>query len=612
MSLPSHLPPACAMSRIVCRVIVGVLVAAHTLPLGAQRTTEFSRQDLLIPLFQGSNPRLARAVSDEVRGRLGKLVDKDEVSLLRGYSIDAEQYRSGFNARKPLDARMLQVLARTMRADEYLRGTVDSTRDGIRATAALILTRNARLIQPLPTIVGRDVAVVGAQLTAAILEARQQLIPHRRCENAVRLGDGRTALAAARAGVALYPRGTLLRICLVVASLIGGTPANEILDETNAVLDVLPDNYWALDATAQSYDALRQRDKAARAWLRVLATDSTNLELVVRVGRALAEHDNAATAEEFVVRAADAHNEDIALQRLRFDVLFRNKRWDSALAAGLRLDTLDLAAQRDSLFHLRLATVYRSLGRPVLALETAARAVARFPGDARLYELYAQLVLDESPVVVARGLEAFPNSAPLSVMQSRQLRTAGKPADAQAALRRALDLDGALVHGFLQLAQSQVELGQPDSALLSLHWALDTGEDSTTVDQFALARGNTMFRAAGQTQRRDEFARAFRYLAFADSVRPSAQTRFLYGASALSVLQSAAADAPSRKSCTLARQAQELLPLATEKLTAGAAVAPDAVRQYLKRLDDMTPIIDKQVGALCPAVTGPALPPPIP
>jgi hypothetical protein len=110
-----------------------------------------------------------------------------------------------------------------------------------------------------------------------------------------------------------------------------------------------------------------------------------------------------------------------------------------------------------------------------------------------------------------------------------------------------------------------------------------------------------LFRSAGQSQQRDEFTRAFRYLAFADSLRPSVQTQFLYGASALSVLQGAAADAPTQKSCDLARQAQSLVPLATEKLTAGAVVAPDAVRQYLARLDTMTPAIEKQVGALCSA-----------
>jgi hypothetical protein len=142
--------------------------------------------------------------------------------------------------------------------------------------------------------------------------------------------------------------------------------------------------------------------------------------------------------------------------------------------------------------------------------------------------------------------------------------------------------------------------------------ALATGEDSATVGQFALARGNAMFRSAGQTQQRNDFARAFRYLAFADSVRPTAQTRYLYGASALSVLQSAAADAPALKSCRLAQQAQGLLPLATEKLTSGASVAPDAVRQYLKRLDDMTPIIDKQVGVLCAGATEPAPAQPVP
>ena len=70
-------------------------------------------------------------------------------------------------------------------------------------------------------------------------------------------------------------------------------------------------------------------------------------------------------------------------------------------------------------------------------------------------------------------------------------------------------------------------------------------------------------------------------------------------ASALAVSQSAATDAPKTNECELSRLAGTMLPLAREKLTSGAQVAPDASRQYLEYLDQLEPIVARQIETLC-------------
>src|SRR5207237_4401222 len=134
-----------------------------------------------------------------------------------------------------------------------------------------------------------------------------------------------------------------------------------------------------------------------------------------------------------------------------------------------------------------------------------------------------------------RGLASFPENPELHVLAAQQLKTSGNAAGALEETKRALTANPRLSHGFLQLAQLQIDVGQVDSAFASTQEASKYGEDSTTVAQFALARGNALYKAANGTQKREDYQRAMKFLALAEHIAPSAQAKFLLGASALSV-----------------------------------------------------------------------------
>src|SRR5262249_42922120 len=156
----------------------------------------------------------------------------------------------------------------------------------------------------------------------------------------------------------------------------------------------------------------------------------------------------------------------------------------------------------------------------------------------------------------------------------------GNSAGALSETKRALEVNPRLPHGYLQLAQLEIDLGQPDSALASIQLAPKYGEDSSTVAQFALARRNALYTAAAGTQKREDFQRAMRYLVLATQIKPSPEAKFLLGASALSVSQSAATEAPTAKSCDLSKLADETLTEAEVNLIGGGSVAPDAAKTY--------------------------------
>jgi tetratricopeptide (TPR) repeat protein len=399
--------------------------------------------------------------------------------------------------------------------------------------------------------------------------------------------------------VAEVPEGVIIRACLVATLVATGAGGREVLAESEKILALAPESFYGLDGAARAYDALGDKERAAATWLKLAQADSADFALSSRVVTALLRGGNAAHAKPLVLRISDERPNDLELLWLRWQVMIATQTWAEAVATGTRLLVEDKGAMVDSTFVLRLAGAHRANGDTVKAVAMAADGVVRFPKDARMYLLYTDLVQADSRFAVERGLQRFPEVAELHLLRAQELRRAGRQADAVAPLQRAMALDPTLGQGYLALAQTQVDLGMLDSAFLSTRKALDAGEDSATIARFALARGNAIFRAANGTKQRSDYQLALRFLALADSLQGTAQSRFLLGATALSISQSAATDAPGTKDCGLSRLAHDMLPLAREKITAGAQVAVDAARQYLDYLDQLEPVVAQQVATLC-------------
>jgi tetratricopeptide (TPR) repeat protein len=577
----------------------GALLAVVLLPPPVRAQDGFTRQVLFISPFESADRKLGGGIADALRGRVQKLFNRRELGVVGTREMEELLEQSGIRGVEAQNPVHVRALSKRMRADELVFGDIDRRGNRIHATARLVLARDERLVQPLVPVDAPTVDSAAAALAAQLGVLRRQLAPQRRCENAMREGQTARAIAYAQEGSKVSPRAVLVRTCLLTASLANGAPAADLVREARQILDVEPGSFWGLDVAARAYDVLQEKERASEMWLRLIETDTTNLELARRALRAMLEGGNAARAQARVASLSDSHPEDLELLRLRWQVLYTVHAWKEATAVGERMLVVDSMTQGDSTFALRLASAYQANGDPIRAVAAAADGVTRFPGDARLYLLYTEVLQADARDVIGRGLDRFPKAAELYFLRAQDLRRTGHVAESVEPLRRAIELDPRLGQGYLALAQSQIDIGLPDSALVSLQRALTMGEDSAGVAQFALARGNALYRAANGSKQRTDYLSALHFLALADSIRGSPQSRFLLGAAALSVSQSAATDAPKTNECGLSRLASELLPLAREKLTAGAEVAPDATRQYLAYLDQLEPVVSQQIGRLC-------------
>lgn len=611
--MPLTTRPTARRWVIILSCLAGPATAAHA---QKKQPLEFTQQGLLVSNFEihtgtPTKPkdvfRYGRRVGDEIRDRLQDVVNKRETKVISGYDIRESYFNAGFPVDTFLALREIKQLGTYFRTDEIVFGSATRlANDAIRIEASLHLWRDPRMRQPYPILTGK-LEQVARQLASEIHRSRVQLVHQRRCENSLRDGHGQQAINHARAGIRAYPRGVLSRTCLIWALGATGAQQSEILEEAQALLAVDPVAPHALVAAATAFDSLKRRDDAAGMWLRLAATDSNNLELTERVVFAMAEGGNSRKAEPLIVRMSERHPDNLRLVRQLWRVSNDNRNWERVISSGERLLKDDPGASADSTFFLKLATAYRANQQPFKSVEIISRGVTAFPKDPKLYAFYTQFIKEESDSVLPRGLALFPNSAPLLALNAKELRTKGRVEESLDASKRAIELDSTLAQGRLMIAQAEMELGRPDSALVTAHKAVGAGENVNDVAMFVLSKGNALFRAANGTKARADFLLAMRFLAYADTLKPTPQSKFLLGAAALSVAQNALTEAPNLKvkeeACVLAQLGSQTLPIARAGLEGGVEVSPEATKQYLEYLDTIAPFAEKQIAVFCAAGT---------
>lgn len=582
-------------------VLAVVLFAGRAGPGGAQQ--RFTTQILMVPAFRGADRGLASKASDVIRSRVAGAFPRNELKVISGGDMDDWLRLSGFEENAVLNEGELREMAKKFRADERITGVAVRTARGVRVDAALTLIRDVHLTQPF-VAEAPSVELAAEAVARDVVAARHQLVPLRECENFVRAGRFADAAQAAATGIAAYPRAVPARICLLNALARLDARPDSIIAVARAALSADSANAAALGALAQALDV--KNDTTARdVWVRLLATDSSNADLIERVVNALARDNAPKRAAPIIDRATHTYPDNLALLKLRWLVHLAENDWPGAIEVGEQLLARDPASQANPEFYLRLASAYRADSQPARALGVAATGTAKFPHEAGLYVLYLQLLQAENAVALTRGLAAFPDNAELHVLAAQSSRTTGKLADAVSETKRALTINPTLPHGYLRLAQLEIDAGQPDSALTAIDQASAHGEPAATVADFALARGNALYKAATASQQRDDYLRAMRFLALAERMSPKPESKFLLGASALSVSQSAATEAATTKNCELSRLAESNLTDAEINLVSGGSVAPDAAKQYLDYVSKLRPYVADQIKTFC----GPAGPP---
>jgi tetratricopeptide (TPR) repeat protein len=153
--------------------------------------------------------------------------------------------------------------------------------------------------------------------------------------------------------------------------------------------------------------------------------------------------------------------------------------------------------------------------------------------------------------------------------------------------------------GYFLQATIQGALNQYDDVVNTLNQAKANGADPSALSQIALQQGSNAYKAGQGSKDRADFQRAIKFLQLSDQLQTSADAKFLLGASAFSLGQSATIDANEKRSCDLARTARDAFTLAQINLPAGGQKYPNEAAQLLTAIPQFTPAVDNEIKRFC-------------
>lgn len=573
------------------------MVAATVLILGvapvataqATRTPNPNAPRLVVGTLRSSDKKLSVQASEELRSRFNADIPFRMLTVISSADYKTVVEQSGYPYDEALSSGDLGSLAKLLRTDEYIEGTVEKTATGFIINASLTLTRDAGLTQPLPPAEGDRLARVASALSKSLQDARKQIDHEKKCNMLGRDNKPAEAIAAARAGVAAYPQATLARLCELNVRAGFKQPPDSIIAVSLEVLKHDPKSKVALAYAAQAYKDKGDQDQSTEMLVRLLATDPTNTRLVDEVVNALAASGKSEMAKPIIAQAIKDNPGDVRLMKLGFLIYLASKDVAAGTALGEEMVKIDTS--------LADTTYYTKM-------------VAAFDGDS---------AFQKAADIAAQGAAKFPtNTTILSMLGQEQLKTSQQQA-AIATFRKILSIDPKAPSIRMLIARTFDEMKQPDSTLNALREAKAAGEDGQAVGGYALTIGNRLFRLGGDAFNKsqstktsedyreaiDANLRVMPWVMFADSTLTQAESKntagFLKAVSAFYVSAAALTDAPKTKSCELARLGQEYIAIAQENMVRGGRVSPQTVAQLMPILPQLMTSGESMVKAYCVA-----------
>jgi tetratricopeptide (TPR) repeat protein len=562
-------------SRAVAGLLVGLMAAGGSAfgTLGAQQTLrrgETAGPRFMVPIFRSTEPNLGVQTAEAIRDKMSSDIPLKNLWVIPKSDIVNTLEASGYSVRDALNANDTKALATLLRAEEYVEGTVTKTPAGYRIDANIQLVRGDGMVQPLPSVEAPKLDKAADKLADAIEDARKQVEPAQKCMLMQRQQKYGEALKAAQEAIKDYPKSTMARVCVLEIYNSQKLGADSIIKEAEEVLAIHPNNRRALALAADAYNEKHLDDKYIQALTTLLAADPTNIRLQQTVVNALGAAKKPELAKPIIDEAVKQNPGDPSLIRLQYQVYLALKDYKGAAAVGEEMIKTDTAAA-DTSFFARLSGAYLLAGDTTKAAEAVARGVAKFPKNSGLVLTLAQLQ-----------------------------RQRGQLQQSIETLKKALAIDPKTDGAWLQIARTQMDMNAPtDSIIYSLNQAKAAGDSASAVGTYALAVGQTLYKKGVASKQVADYQEAIRVLAFADSLAPRPEAKFLMGATNLSMGNALLQQASQEKSCDLAKQAQAALTDAQIQLPEGGKFNPQAAQQALGQLATLAEYPPKMIKAYC-------------
>ena len=562
-------------ARWIATLVAGVAVGGALSTVAEAQTTQRgqARADtprLVVVNFRAQDKQNGVAAANAVRDRLMREYNLRDLWVIDKKNIDQFLEQSGYATDEPLSTVDAQQLARQMRADEFVEGTVTPSAGKYRVDGRVILTLNTDLVQPLPSVTVDKPGDAGTALAKAVKDARPALNDAQECYDLARQQKYAEAQAAAQKAIGAYPTSTIARICQLGIMDAQNATHEQKLAVAQEILNVDPRSKPALRTAYAAQEALGQTEAAQNTLLRLVAVDPGNAAMVNAVVNSLAASRNFDVADSVITEALEDNPGESQLMRTAFLVYLGAERYKKAIGVGEELVQIDTAAA-DTTFFVRLASAYSSDSQPQKAAETISRAMAKYP-----------------------------NNSGLLIAAADMYRQAGQLQQAIETLNRALASNPQTPRANLSLAQIYAEMNQPDSVVMALRRSAQAGDSVALVGGYAATLGNRAYQAANQSKARGDYELAVKYLTLADSLQPTNMpVKFVLGFSAFQAGYAAVQEAQKAPSCELYQLAQGMFAITNRTVPQAGSVNAEAAAQIMTNTQQMVPYVEQQIARTC-------------
>ena len=545
---------------------------------------------LLVAVFASPDRLTGVQTADAIRTRISTSVPVRTLYVIPRNDIVAYLESSGYKPDSSLGTADLKELARLLRADEILYGTVSRGASGVRLEPRLLLASDTRYAQPLPTVDASNPNDAARNIERAVLDARKQLADNRACMNAIRDKLHAKAIASAQAGIVKYPNATIARLCLANAFQDMKAPPDSALRVLNEVIRIDPKNSMALGFAFVAYQQKGDQENAIRSLVKMLELEPGNPMLQGQVVNELAKLGKPTVALPIL---------DTLLMQNPGDPTLMRQKWLLTLAAAASADT---GAPR---------TAY--IEQAVAAGEGMVRADTTL-GDSTYYSRMIAAA-STTPSLAAKGAELaaratqkFPRIAEFWALKATAERKAGQLQAADASVRQAITIDPKYPNANLILAQVNLDMNRPDTAVAVARRAVAGGEDAKQWAGVLVAAANAAWKVADASKAVEDYRKVLSLAQESDRMSQTPTAKFFRGIASfyigLDALQSASAESKAKrpsnpKLCAYGKTAQEMFLETMTNMPAGGAVDKNVAGQVLQVVQQQTATVDQIIKQTC-------------
>ena len=545
----------------------------------AQARTQMPGPDtkrVLVTAFRGDVEGGVKA-ADEIRNRVASEFSIRQLMPTSKKDIEATLQQSGYRPDSALSPNDIKELAKLVRADEVIDGTVMKTATGYRVDARLFLPRDASLSQPLISIESANLGDVAKQVVSEYDRARKQIADNQACENAIRANTPAVAITAARKGIATYPKATLSRLCLATAydamkttSDSTGPWKDSVIAITKAIIDLDKSSRIAYQLQYGAFKAKNDTTNALQSLIGLMSADPTNSTIREQVITEVVQSGKAEVAVPIAKKLVEDNPGDPQYARLYWLVLRQAKMYKESVPAGVAYVAIDTAAADSNYFYRQIA------------------------------DLTADSAFAKAGEFAALAAQKFPTTVGFLMQKAQAERRAGQLPAAKASLERALAVDPKVNGANYILAQIAGDMGNMDDAIKFAK--ADAAADANNKARAAallLSIGNIQYKAAVEAKTTEAFKKALPVLQASDEMSPTANAKFLIAVSAYQAMANMTEMLKTSKSCEDFKAANDLLSTVNINMPQGGSVSPETAKQILGGAAQFGPFIEGSMKKYC-------------